>query len=106
MQAVLETKTIKEKLGCGRSLYLTIATEPGSGKISKLLITVGKSGQCHRAMFEALQNVINVLLKYNGGRYEEVIDALKGIRCESPKLGVATSCADYIAKVLRGDVKI
>ena len=94
---IYETETIKEKMACGKSIYVTVATN--GEKISKIFLTVGKSGQCHRSLFEALQNVINIILS-NGGKYEDVIDALKNIRCESPKIGVATSCVDYIAKIL------
>lgn len=104
MQSVLLSKTIRERLPCGKTIYVTIATRPDNGKIAKILLTVGKSGQCHRALFEALQNVINLALE-NGGDYEDVIHALKGIRCEMPKLAVATSCVDFIARLLEENIR-
>jgi len=94
------TLTVKEKMVCGKSLYVTLVKDSQNGKIVKVLLTAGKSGQCHRALFEALQNVINVVLS-NGGKTEEVVHALKGIRCESPKVGVATSCVDFVSRLLQ-----
>jgi len=95
---IWESKTIKEKLGCGRNIYITVRED------KKLIVQMGKSGQCHRAILEALQNLINLALS-NGNGIEEVIDCLKHIRCEAPTLGGATSCVDYIARILREEVE-
>lgn len=92
---VWKSKTIKETLGCGRNIYISILR----GNPDRIIIQMGKSGQCHRAILEALQEVINVVLA-NGSSVDEVIKSLRYIRCESPTLGGASSCVDYIAEVI------
>ena len=100
MPLVYESKTIKEKMGCGRNLYVTLVTD--GNKIVKVIIHLGKSGQCHRSILEGMQNLINELLR-NGHGIETVVSCLKGLRCDhpTPKL---LSCPDFIAKLLEGKV--
>ena len=100
MSSVLETETVKEKMPCGKSIYVTLARNPNDGHVNKVLITTGKSGTCHRALFEALQNMVNIALEKNGNSTDEIFYSLRGIRCEYPKMGVAFSCIDFLAKII------
>ena len=99
MPIVYESVTIKQKMACGRNLYVTLLKDE-QGKIVKVIIHLGKSGQCHRSILEGMQNLINELLR-NGHGIETVVSCLKGLRCDhpTPKL---LSCPDFIAKLLEG----
>ena len=98
---VYNSYTIKETMGCGRDLYITFVKQ--DSKLVKLIIHLGKSGQCHRSLLEGIQNLINQVLEDNDNGVEAVIRCLKGLRCDKPTPRLL-SCPDYIARLLEQEV--
>jgi len=100
----VESRTTLVETGCGH-LYVTVGCN--SGCPIEVFASLGKAGGCSTCQNEALTRSISLGLKY-GIPTKEYVGELEGIRCPSPNMfpkGERTlSCADGIAKVLRGYV--
>ncbi|MEM2660918.1 MAG: TSCPD domain-containing protein [Nitrososphaeria archaeon] len=96
---VLNSKTYEENLPCG-SLYLTFCFNGGE-KPKKIIVQVGRAGQCLRSWSDAISRTINLYLQ-NNGDLEELAKELRHIRCDKvlPNPEKPKSCADAIAKII------
>jgi len=96
----LSGSTYRTKMGKCGSLFTTVNLP------LEVIIRLGKSGGCTRALIESLGRLISLALQY-GVPVEEIASTLKGVRCEgalSPSGGpgqAALSCPDAIAKDLQ-----
>ncbi len=93
--------THKVETGCG-NLYVTINKNPERPEKYEILMYMGKAGGCAASQAEAISILSTFILK-NGGKLEDVVEKLKGIRCPSPLLKhkkVALSCPDAVGKLL------
>ena len=90
--------TEKTKIGCGK-LYITINSDPKG--INEVFTTTGKGGGCH-AQSEAISRLASLALR-SGVAIEEVVDQLRGIRCEAAMIRKDVhnlSCPDAIGRAL------
>ena len=98
------SKTVMVETGCGH-LYITVGYN--GGHPIEVFATLGKAGGCSNCQNEALTRSITLGLKY-GIPVKEYVEELEGIQCPNPNMwpkgGRTLSCADGIAKVLRGYV--
>ncbi|MBT9151557.1 MAG: hypothetical protein DDT40_01753 [candidate division WS2 bacterium] len=101
---ILEGKTVKVMTGCG-DLYVTINTNGNENKPWEIMSHSMESVGCSKCQNEALTRVVSLGLKW-GVPVEKVVKELEGLRCPSPRMYPkkerVLSCADAIAKVLRG----
>jgi ribonucleoside-diphosphate reductase alpha chain len=88
--------TRKIRLGCDRSLYVTVNNDDEG--LCEVFAETGKAGGCIGSHTEGLARVISLALR-SGVNVDAIVDQLSGIRCDRPKLGVL-SCSDAIAKAL------
>lgn len=92
--------TIKTTTGCG-PLYVTINYDE-NGRPFEIFNSIGKSGGCAQSQTESTGRMVSLALRSGIGT-EEIINQLKGIRCNIPYgFGANTiySCADAIGKAL------
>ena len=90
--------TEKTKIGCGK-LYITINSDQKG--INEVFTTTGKGGGCH-AQSEAISRLASLALR-SGVAIEEVVDQLRGIRCEAAMIRKDVhnlSCPDAIGRAL------
>ncbi len=90
--------TEKHKIGCGK-LYITINSDENG--ICEVFTTTGKGGGCH-AQSEAISRLVSLSLR-SGVPTQELIDQLKGIRCEAAMMRKDVrnlSCPDAIARAI------
>ncbi|MGM0446301.1 MAG: LAGLIDADG family homing endonuclease, partial [Bacillota bacterium] len=90
--------TEKTKIGCGK-LYITINSDQYG--INELFTTTGKGGGCH-AQSEAISRLASLALR-SGVAIEEVVEQLRGIRCEAAMIRKDVknlSCPDAIGRAL------
>lgn len=90
--------TEKTKIGCGK-LYITINSDKQG--INEVFTTTGKGGGCH-AQSEAISRLASLALR-SGVAIEEVVDQLRGIRCEAAMIRKDVhnlSCPDAIGRAL------
>ncbi len=90
--------TEKTKIGCGK-LYITINSDDKG--INEVFTTTGKGGGCH-AQSEAISRLASLAIR-SGVALEEVIDQLRGIRCEAAMIRKDVhnlSCPDAIGRAL------
>ncbi|MFO7814454.1 MAG: vitamin B12-dependent ribonucleotide reductase [Halanaerobiales bacterium] len=90
--------TEKTKIGCGK-LYITINSDKKG--INEVFTTTGKGGGCH-AQSEAISRLASLALR-SGVAIEEVVDQLRGIRCEAAMIRKDVhnlSCPDAIGRSL------
>lgn len=90
--------TEKTKIGCGK-LYITINSDKKG--INEVFTTTGKGGGCH-AQSEAISRLASLALR-SGVAIEEVVDQLRGIRCEAAMIRKDVnnlSCPDAIGRAL------
>lgn len=103
---VVKTNVERVPTGCG-NLYIRVGYLDGRKPI-EIIATLGKTGGCSRAQNEALTRSITLGLKY-GIPVKEFVEELENIECPGrymwPKSDRVLSCADGIAKVLRGYVE-
>jgi ribonucleoside-diphosphate reductase alpha chain len=88
------------RLGCGRSLFVTVGADDRG--ICEVFATIGKSGSCTNSQNEALGRLISLAFR-SGVSAKDVIEQLRGIRCSAPAWGnggPTLSCADAIGKAL------
>ena len=99
---VLEGATTRVETGCGH-LYVTVGHNDGHPM--EIFATLGKAGGCSNCQNEALTRSISLGLKY-GVPLEEYVEELEFLQCPNQTPGDdktrVRSCADGIAKVLRG----
>ncbi len=99
---VLKGTTTKVETGCG-NLYITVGCN--NGHPIEVFATLGKAGGCSNCQNEALTRSITLGLKY-GIPVEEYVRELEELQCPSPNMfpmvDRVLSCADGIAKTLRG----
>ncbi len=92
--------TEKVKLGCGRTLYITI-NEDDMG-LCEVFLSMGKSGGCLASQSEAIGRLISLALR-SGIDIEAITRQLQGIRCLAPSWhngGQTLSCADAVGKAI------
>jgi ribonucleoside-diphosphate reductase alpha chain len=86
--------------GCG-SAYITCNT--ADSKPFEVFGSLGKAGECAKCQSEAVTRLATLCLRY-GGKPEEIVKQIKGIKCPSPALDEEfqkiESCPDAIAKVM------
>jgi ribonucleoside-diphosphate reductase alpha chain len=90
--------TEKTNIGCGK-LYITINSDEFG--ICELFTTTGKGGGCH-AQSEAISRLASLALR-GGIPAKEVIEQLRGIRCEAAMIRKDVhnlSCPDAIGRAL------
>ena len=103
--AVTRGTTEKIRLGCNRTLYVTV-NEDEMG-LCEVFLQMGKSGGCTASQSEAIGRLISLALR-SGIETEAIIRQLKGIRCPSPSWhngGPTLSCSDAIAKSMERYLK-
>lgn len=104
--AILEGRTYRQRMGCGKTLYVTINN--GEQGPVEVFVKMGKSGNCSDSDKQALGRVLALALRA-GAKPEDVVEQLRGIRCDSPTFvegGQSLSCADFIADALAQHVGI
>ncbi len=92
--------TIKTITGCG-PLYVTINYDE-NGRPFEIFNSIGKSGGCAQSQTESTGRMVSLALR-SGIDTEEIINQLKGIRCNIPHGfgdNIIYSCADAIGKAL------
>ncbi|MCL4542665.1 MAG: vitamin B12-dependent ribonucleotide reductase [Deltaproteobacteria bacterium] len=92
--------TIKTMTGCG-PLYVTINYDE-KGNPFEIFNSIGKSGGCAQSQTESTGRMVSLALRSGIGT-EEIINQLKGIRCNIPYgfgANIIYSCADAIGKAL------
>jgi ribonucleoside-diphosphate reductase alpha chain len=97
---IIHGVTIKTTTGCG-PLYVTINYD-GNGRPFEIFNSIGKSGGCAQSQTESTGRMVSLALRSGIGT-EEIINQLKGIRCNMPHgfgENVIYSCADAIGKAL------
>ncbi len=97
--------TIKMITGCG-PLYVTINNDE-YGKPFEIFNSIGKSGGCAQSQTESTGRMVSLALR-SGISAEEIINQLKGIRCNIPHGfgdNIIYSCADAIGKALEKSIK-
>ncbi|MGM0421101.1 MAG: vitamin B12-dependent ribonucleotide reductase [Bacillota bacterium] len=95
--------TEKTLIGCGK-LYITINSDEEG--ICELFTTTGKGGGCH-AQSEAISRLTSLALR-SGMPVEEIVDQLKGIRCEAAMIRSEVknlSCPDAIGRALAASLE-
>ncbi len=98
--AMIHGVTVKTTTGCG-PLYVTINYDE-SGRPFEIFNSIGKSGGCAQSQTESTGRMVSMALRSGIGA-TEIINQLKGIRCNIPYgFGANTiySCADAIGKAL------
>lgn len=94
-------KIEKVKLGCSRTMYITVAEADDSGPF-EVFVQTGKSGGCTTSQLEAIGRLASLALR-SGVDPEQIVRQLKGIRCPSPGWDegkLILSCADAVAKAI------
>lgn len=95
---VLESRTYREPLGCGRTMYVDITRDKGG--LQEAFVRIGKTGGCLKAWAEALSRVTSIYLRA-GGDPERIISTLKGIRCPTLRIGKdGSSCPDILGRLI------
>lgn len=92
--------TIKTTTGCG-PLYVTINYDE-NGNPFEIFNSIGKSGGCAQSQTESTGRMVSLALRSGIGA-KEIINQLKGIRCNIPYgfgANIIYSCADAIGKAL------
>jgi ribonucleoside-diphosphate reductase alpha chain len=92
--------TVKTTTGCG-PMYVTINYDE-NGNPFEIFNSIGKSGGCAQSQTESTGRMVSLALRSGIGA-EEIINQLKGIRCNIPYgfgANIIYSCADAIGKAL------
>jgi ribonucleoside-diphosphate reductase alpha chain len=92
--------TEKIRLGCNRTMYVTINDDQEG--LCEVFLRMGRSGGCTASQSEAIGRLISLALR-SGIEIRAIIKQLKGIRCPSPSWyngGSTLSCSDAVAKAL------
>lgn len=100
----LSGATWKMNTGCG-NLYVTLNEDSENNQI-ECFLCLGKAGNCGQAHLQSVAKMLTVALR-NGTDPVEIIDMLRGIRCNMPAIGPdgpILSCADAIAKALQQEL--
>jgi ribonucleoside-diphosphate reductase alpha chain len=90
--------TIEVQMSCGK-LYVTINVDEHN-KPFEIFCTMGKAGGCEASQIEALGRMVSLALRCEI-EMEYIIKQLINIRCNKPTQEYV-SCADAIAKILKG----
>ena len=97
---IIKGVTVKTVTGCG-PLYVTINYDE-NGNPFEIFNSIGKSGGCAQSQTESTGRMVSLALRSGIGA-EEIINQLKGIRCNIPYGfggNIIYSCADAIGKAL------
>ena len=97
---IIKGVTVKTVTGCG-TLYVTINYDE-NGNPFEIFNSIGKSGGCAQSQTESTGRMVSLALRSGIGA-EEIINQLKGIRCNIPYGfggNIIYSCADAIGKAL------
>ena len=97
---IIRGVTVKTVTGCG-PLYVTINYDE-NGNPFEIFNSIGKSGGCAQSQTESTGRMVSLALRSGIGA-EEIINQLKGIRCNIPYGfggNIIYSCADAIGKAL------
>ena len=97
---VTEGQTIGVKTGCG-TLFIIINHDKDSLIPIEIFSHLGHAGACPASSAEAICRLISLSLR-KGAAVDDIINQLRGIRCEKPVLGNggSLSCADSVAEAL------
>lgn len=91
--------TKRVRFGCGNA-YITVNTD-NEDKPVQVLIWIGKTGCCQRALLEGVCRLVNRLLD-RGESLETIIMCLVGLRCDQGMYGAGRlSCTDALANLLK-----
>lgn len=100
--------TIAKRTACGK-MYITV-NKNKNNQLVESFINTGKAGMC-KANLDGLNRLISLCLR-SGVQVEEIIDQLKGIRCDSCRTLITKgekldgiSCPDCISRVLEMQYK-
>lgn len=102
----LQSKTFKKTVACG-SLFITVGF---NGNPWEIFLNGGKTGTC-RANLESLARILTLAFQSSDIMFDEIIDQLKGLRCDACSRKIAKSqanvkqrmpwsCSDAVARVL------
>ncbi|MGC8555071.1 MAG: vitamin B12-dependent ribonucleotide reductase [Candidatus Acidulodesulfobacterium sp.] len=97
---IIRGVTVKTVTGCG-PMYVTINYDE-NGNPFEIFNSIGKSGGCAQSQTESTGRMVSLALRSGIGA-EEIINQLKGIRCNIPYgfgSNIIYSCADAIGKAL------
>ena len=97
---IIRGVTVKTVTGCG-PLYVTINYDE-NGNPFEIFNSIGKYGGCAQSQTESTGRMVSLALRSGIGA-EEIINQLKGIRCNIPYgfgSNIIYSCADAIGKAL------
>jgi ribonucleoside-diphosphate reductase alpha chain len=97
---IIKGVTVKTVTGCG-PMYVTINYDE-NGNPFEIFNSIGKSGGCAQSQTESTGRMVSLALRSGIGA-EEIINQLKGIRCNIPYGfggNIIYSCADAIGKAL------
>ncbi len=97
---IIRGVTVKTITGCG-PLYVTINYDE-NGNPFEIFNSIGKSGGCAQSQTESTGRMVSLALRSGIGA-QEIINQLKGIRCNIPYgfgSNIIYSCADAIGKAL------
>lgn len=87
--------TVEVSTHCGK-LYLTVNTDPDTGRIIEVFARFGKAGGCGSAIMDGITRITSYALR-DGLPVERVIKAFAGIGCHHG----ANTCINAVAEVLR-----
>ncbi|RZV38245.1 MAG: vitamin B12-dependent ribonucleotide reductase [Candidatus Acidulodesulfobacterium acidiphilum] len=102
---IIRGVTVKTVTGCG-PMYVTINYDE-NGNPFEIFNSIGKSGGCAQSQTESTGRMVSLALRSGIGA-EEIINQLKGIRCNIPYGfggNIIYSCADAIGKALEKSLK-
>ena len=102
---IIKGVTVKTVTGCG-PLYVTINYDE-NGNPFEIFNSIGKSGGCAQSQTESTGRMVSLALRSGIGA-EEIINQLKGIRCNIPYGfggNIIYSCADAIGKALEKSLR-
>ncbi len=102
---IIRGVTVKTVTGCG-PMYVTINYDE-NGNPFEIFNSIGKSGGCAQSQTESTGRMVSLALRSGIGA-EEIINQLKGIRCNIPYGfggNIIYSCADAIGKALEKSLR-
>ena len=86
-----EAVSVSEETGCGK-IYVIMSHQ--EGKLSRIHISLGKSGSCASTHLLTLQEVINKLITL-GCLTEDIIKAINGHTCHK-----GNCCVNHVANAI------
>lgn len=93
--------TFRYKCYCG-NIYVTILYDDTN--IKGIVCHLGKAGNCHKCMLEAISRLINITISTAPDNIDLVAQELSGLTCNNVvfyKSEKIASCVDAIAKAIK-----